>query len=410
MKKTLFILLIINTLNLTAQNRDDCQCGKGNFSEFGSASAQYRHDDGKSYRWIAVYTSSEGLCIPNNLNEIVYPKMKEAILAALYKNETYKNLLASGRSDIEILLGGITNGKDWSGGVAKPQGWENTQTSVVDVPVFLDVNIGRFVANFKKCSETINSTNNNTSSSSNSQTNSSDSSGYSSSRNNNNSSNNTSSSSNSQTNSSDSSGDSSSANNNDSRMARLREQERLSNELVTNVSDFSEGFSAGVFTDLSLAMNSREAGEVTDQNGNEIDTNLDFLTYELGIGVGRAGFFSVGYGVPANDFNEGSMIKLGMCFDIYSIGKTDKWGRHYLTLGIEVEYGFGDSNSIEDNSADVMSESGSVYGGALTLRVFEVLYAGLGYGFISSDISGPNGSFEVSGTYNSLVVGINIPF
>jgi hypothetical protein len=195
-------------------------------------------------------------------------------------------------------------------------------------------------------------------------------------------------------------------------LVRVADQIRLREQMVTDVAatttKFAEGFSEGVFTDLRIAVNFRLSEGVTNQHGDKDFTFIDMVTYDLGIGVGRSGFFSVGYGTPA--YNEGYLYKVGLGFDILSVlPLREEAGRHGLTIGIEGEYATGSFNTIEDIRSDVRSEDGSLYGGAVTLRLLEIIYVGLGYGVIKSEESGPKGDFSLKGNYSNYIIGINIP-
>lgn len=189
----------------------------------------------------------------------------------------------------------------------------------------------------------------------------------------------------------------------------ILKQQALANA-VTTASQFAGGFSEGVFTDLRVAANYRISENITDEDGNEDYTFIDMVTYDLGIGVGRNGFFSVGYGTPESDYREGSLFKIGMGFDIINLLPQDKYGRYGITIGIEGEIAFGSTETIEDSYSDIITEDGTLYGGAVTIRLFEVLYLGVGYGFISSDESGPSGNKTFKGNYSNTIIGLNIPF
>ena len=162
---------------------------------------------------------------------------------------------------------------------------------------------------------------------------------------------------------------------------------------------------------MRVAVNFRFSEGVTNQYDNEEFTTIDMVTYDLGIGVGRSGFFSIGYGTPSSDYYEGYMCKVGLGFDILSLAPTGgKSGRFGLTLGIEGEFASGSTTSIQDNRADVKYEDGNIYGGAVTLRLVEVFYMGIGYGFISSDEISSKGNYSLKGNYTNFIVGLNIPF
>jgi hypothetical protein len=48
-----------------------------------------------NYQWISLYTFPEERCIPKDHNDIVWPKMKQAIINALHNDKTNKQLLVS---------------------------------------------------------------------------------------------------------------------------------------------------------------------------------------------------------------------------------------------------------------------------------------------------------------------------
>ncbi len=196
------------------------------------------------------------------------------------------------------------------------------------------------------------------------------------------------------------------------RIAREQKAQRTE-QMVTEVADVATklagAFSEGIFTDLRGAINYRFSENVKDQNDNDQFTSMDLVTYDLGIGVGRSGFFSVGYGTP--EYRDGYMYKVGIGFDVFSIAPTGgKAGRYGITLGVEGEMGFGSTETVEDERSDIVTEDGTIYGGAVTLRLFEILTAGIGYGFISSEENGPDGDFELKGSYTNYIIGLNIPF
>ncbi|TVZ51859.1 hypothetical protein [Dokdonia sp. Hel_I_53] len=190
-----------------------------------------------------------------------------------------------------------------------------------------------------------------------------------------------------------------------------REREIAAEKITESISGIAEGFSEGVFTDLRLAANFRLSENIKDEDGNEEYSFIDMVSYDLGIGVGRSGFFSVGYGTPESDYREGSLFKVGLGFDVLSVLATgNKAGRYFLTLGVEGEFAFANTESIEDERSDVVIEDGILYGGAVTLRLFEIFHVGIGYGFLNSDENGPGGDKTFKGNYTNTIVGLNIPF
>jgi hypothetical protein len=154
MKKALFLLLIINSFNLTAQNIDDCICTSDSRPmEVGALTEQFQLYDKDynttNYRWIALYTFPEKRCIPKDHDDTVWPKMKLAILNALHNDKTYKQLLASIDEEQKKVLRAI--GLGTTGGLAPKGGFSNSTNSGVNI-IYLNVDLKKFVTNYKKCS------------------------------------------------------------------------------------------------------------------------------------------------------------------------------------------------------------------------------------------------------------------
>ncbi|MCG1037668.1 hypothetical protein [Polaribacter sargassicola] len=196
--------------------------------------------------------------------------------------------------------------------------------------------------------------------------------------------------------------------------AKIKRKNIQKKQAVANaakaISEFSGGFNNNVFTDLRFSTNYRISENIIDEDDNDAHTYLDMITYDLGIGVGRNGFFSVGYGTPDYKHIEGSSIKIGIGFDLINLAPLTNYNRYGITIGIEGEFAFNNIESIEDNYRDVLSEDGTLYGGAVTIRLFELFYIGVGYGYITSEENGPNGNKTLKGNYSNTVLGLNIPF
>jgi hypothetical protein len=153
MKKALFILLVISSFNLTAQNIDDCVCDGGEPMEVGARTEMYQLFDKEynstNYIWVAYYAFPEERCIPKDHSDVVWPKMKQAILKALHNDKTYKQLLASITDEeqkkvLRILSLGSTGGLGLKGAFSKKIRGDINY-------IYLKVDLEKFVTNYKKC-------------------------------------------------------------------------------------------------------------------------------------------------------------------------------------------------------------------------------------------------------------------
>ena len=362
----------------------------------------------ENYGFYAAYFPPEELCIPRDNNW--WQKVTESILEAVASHPTLIKSQEAISEDARWTKSSISI----AGAAFITQNdidrLRQNATTVIEV----DASLVSYARPLKKCSEISDKSNVGSSSKLTTSTNSSNE--------------NSTSSSSSSTNANDNSSSTSTNNNQDSKVkdearaaaikaeqSRVEEQNKLREQMVTDVattaSKFAEGFSEGVFTDLRALVNFRLSEGVTDQDDNDRFTSMDMVTYDLGIGVGRSGYFSVGYGTPEIDTKEGSMYKFGLDFDVLSLVPTGgKPGRNGVILGIEGELGFGSTETVEENREDIETEDGTIYGGAVTLKLFEIFYAGIGYGFISSDVNGPDGESSLKGNYTNTIVGLNIPF
>ncbi len=151
MKKiVLYLAICIISFSAAAQNTN-CQCGNDPLTEFGNITSAYKDSDDneKAYRWYVIYTTAEGVCLPNNYFSKDAPKIEKVILDALHNDTTYKNLLAALVEDDKVILKDISLA--WGGFGPSGSILSEHIKNYTDVLIPLKVDLSQFVDSYAKC-------------------------------------------------------------------------------------------------------------------------------------------------------------------------------------------------------------------------------------------------------------------
>ena len=380
MKKALFILLILNSINLNAQNIDDCLCSSDRPSmEVGALTEQFQLFDKNynttNYRWIALYTFPEERCIPKDHNDIVWPKMKQAIINALHNDETYKQLLVSIDEEQKTVLRAI--GLGTTGGLSPKGGLSKSTNAGVNV-IYLNVNLEKFVTNYKKCSEITNSTDNN---------------------------------SNEEVVNTNISNNQSSVNN---QSIQQKEYDKQQYENITELSEtFVSGVQDGFFTGIHASY-----GMIGTE---EYVPFLNSTLYEFGIDVGNGGIY-VAFSPNEEEYlgpnlenqDESSLqFTIGFNYDLLDIGELlDSDAENWFITGMGIEWGTSSKDVYYNSNNDNIHESSdyTMFGVNFYTKIFKYVYFSYSLGTLKGDYIENLETTNINTGYNRTVIGLQIPF
>ncbi|OAV43704.1 hypothetical protein [Lewinella sp. 4G2] len=165
-------------------------------------------------------------------------------------------------------------------------------------------------------------------------------------------------------------------------------------------SRFSQGFNNGTFTGVRANLGYREviSGEFADGGDydTDVDGNIDELTYELGLHVGRNMSMSLGYGQFRSESTESDIFKTGFG---YSFTKSRL---HDLELGFEAGYST-DNNASFDQTGD---ESSALFYGLRAEARLLFFTGGIAFGRFNGTLETQDADRKFSGWYQGVFVGL----